>query len=480
MLHSLRFSMLLAMFAVAAVTIITITLFAGVTTRIGFSRYVQAGRQIREEQMQQIMLSFWQDNSETTSSNARRPAGTFFSDGNGLYFDSRSMRIFPIRLQDGNDFVITNDSSVKSVRLVSAPDGSTEIISDGRSIGSYTAEPMDELQLIPAQIDFMQSVNYGLLLAMGVAGLSAVVLTFILSRRIVQPVAQLTQAARMLESGDLDQRVRTSARGEIGELAHAFNAMAESLNKNETLRRNMVSDVAHELRTPLTNIRGYLEAIQDGVVDADTETIDMIYEEAINLNNIIQDLQELALAEAGQLRYSRDRVEVEDVIAQTVSMLKPSAQAKQIQLQIDLPYKLPAVYADEHRVSQIMRNLVSNAVKFTPDRGTITVSGASRMTDVEIRVNDTGHGISSEHIPLLFERFYRAEPSRNRATGGAGLGLAITRQLVEAMGGRIMVESEVGYGTTFSFTLPKYTAAHEEVHINPEHQALHRTALEIG
>lgn len=478
MFNKLRVSLLLAMFGVAAVAIITITVFAGLTTRIGFSRYVQADRELRANQTQQIVLTLWRDTVTNTAGFPHPPSGTFFTEGNGLYFDSRSLRIFPIALDDSNDFIITNDSGIQEMRLVAGPDGSTEIMRQGESVGSFSVEPLNEFQRIPAQIDFMQSVNYGLLLASGLAGLAAVALTFFLSRRIVQPVAELTRAAGHLEQGDLNQRVTVRASGEIAELAHAFNAMAESLSKNEQLRQNMVSDIAHELRTPLTNIRGYLEAIQDGIVAPERATIDLIYEEAIHLNNIIQDLQELALAESGQLRYIRSRMDLEDAIAQTVTMLKPSANAKNIKLSIDIPYKLPPVYADENRVGQIMRNLVSNAVKYTPEGGTVTVSGAAQMQDVIIRINDTGHGIQADHIPYLFERFYRADPSRNRATGGAGLGLAITRQLVEAMGGEIKVESTPGYGTTFSFTLPRFTNAHEEVHINPEHAAIHKALID--
>lgn len=469
MFSSLRFTILIAMLAVAAVAITTITVVAAMTTRAEFARYVAYGRELREEQTTQIVLTYWEDELIEAQTVSEPPVvdaeGNYLtgSDSSILYFNSESMRVFPVRRGTSNDFIITDDPTVAEIQFVTGPDGSTQIMNAGQPVGRFSVEPSNDITLMSAQINFMQSVNWGLLLAGGLAGLAAVVLTFVLSRRIVHPVAELTNAARELENGDLSQRVNAPLHGEIGKLAHAFNAMAETLSRTETARRNMVSDVAHELRSPLTNIRGYLEAIQDGILQPDRALIDLIYEEAILLNNIVQDLQELALAEAGQLRFTRREVQIEEIIEQTVALLQPTAQTQHIDLSYHIPYRLPPVYADPHRFSQVLRNLLTNAVKYTPAGGSVTVTAAAHMKEVEIRVTDTGSGIDAEHIPYLFERFYRADPSRSRITGGAGLGLAIARQFVEGMGGNIRVESEIGQGTTFTFTVQKYLHYHRDI-----------------
>jgi len=248
--------------------------------------------------------------------------------------------------------------------------------------------------------------------------------------------------------------VEVQSEDEIGELAQAFNAMADGLARLEELRRNMVSDVAHELRTPLSNIRGYLEAVRDGVVEPRPEVIASLYEEAMLLNRLVDDLQELSLAEAGQLRLERRPVAPADVVNKATEAARAQAAAKGIALQVDLPEGLPLVDVDSQRIGQVLGNLLSNALTHTPSGGKVVITAQARQSDVELRVGDTGEGISPEHLPYIFERFYRADKSRSRATGGTGLGLSIARQLVEAHGGRISVASQAGRGTTFTFTLP--------------------------
>jgi signal transduction histidine kinase len=262
-----------------------------------------------------------------------------------------------------------------------------------------------------------------------------------------------------MEQGDLNQRASIKTRGEIGALAHAFNTMADSLSRSEQLRRNLVSDVAHELRNPLMNIRGYLELLQDQVLEPTPETLASLYEETSLLNRLVADLQDLSLAEAGQLRLARQPISLEEVTSQAVQIVQPHLARKNLALRVYIPPDLPCVEADQERVAQILRNLLSNAIMHTSDHGEISITASLSESVVKISVQDSGVGIAPEHLPYLFERFYRADSSRARATGGTGLGLAIVKQVVQAHGGQISVESQPGKGTCFTFTLPAVPGA---------------------
>jgi signal transduction histidine kinase len=296
--------------------------------------------------------------------------------------------------------------------------------------------------------------NQTMLAAAAAAGGVALLLTVVLSRRIVSPVTALTLAAGRMARGELDQRVHVASSDEIGELGRAFNHMADSLNTSEQLRRQMVTDIAHELRTPLTNIRGYLEAVRDGVLPARPEVVDSLYEESMLLSRLVDDLQALALAEAGQLKLRMETCEPAAIIERSVAGLGPQT-ADESTVVVDVPAGLPPVRADPERVGQVLRNLLSNARQHTPPEGKVTIAARAVPGCVEVSVRDTGSGIAADHLPYVFERFYRADPARARSTGGAGLGLAIVKQLVEAHGGRIEVDSAPGAGTTFRFTLPQ-------------------------
>jgi signal transduction histidine kinase len=306
----------------------------------------------------------------------------------------------------------------------------------------------------PAEQGFLNSVNQQLLLSVAVAGAVALLLAWFLSRRILGPVEALTRAAGKMEKGDLAQRVDVRSRDEIGELGHAFNAMADGLTHLEQLRRNMVSDVAHELRTPLSNIRGYLEAVRDGVAHPDPALIDSLHEEAMLLTRLVEDLQELELAEAGQLKIVKQAVEPRDVLERVVHLFQPSAREKGIQLNVTLPATLPTVEVDAERLGQVLRNLLANAITHTPLGGRIEIAAIQQGKSVVVSVRDTGAGIPEEDLPFIFERFYRADHSRARSTGGAGLGLSIVKQLVELHGGRVWADSQEGEGSTFYLSLP--------------------------
>jgi signal transduction histidine kinase len=298
------------------------------------------------------------------------------------------------------------------------------------------------------------SINRFLLLGGSLAIVIALLLTFVLSRRMTSPIGALAKAARRLGRGDLSQRVQLQGEGEVAALAQAFNTMATDLEHAEQLRRNMVADVAHELRTPLSNIQGYLEAIHDRVIKPDAATIRSLSEETALLSRLVNELQELSLAEAGELKLVYQAEDITNLIKQAVTPWQPKVTAKEISLSLDLPDNLPLVSIDWQRVNQVLHNLLENAVAHTHKGGTISVAAITQGDWVVVSVSDTGEGIPAEDLPHIFERFYRVDKSRARATGGSGLGLTIAKRLVEAHGGTITVQSELAKGSRFSFTLP--------------------------
>jgi signal transduction histidine kinase len=327
------------------------------------------------------------------------------------------------------------------------------VVHGGATVGTLYVDFPDKVGGAGSEL-FLDPTNRILVTITLVAGLCAMLLIVGVSFRALAPVEVLTAAARRMEAGDLSQRVEVSSHDEIGDLAHAFNSMADGLTRLEELRRQMVTDVAHELRTPLSNIRGYLEALQDGVVEPDEGVINSIYEEAMLLNRLVDDLQELSLAEAGQLGLERRPTALVDVVDGAIEAASPQAAGEDLALSVVVPEGLPLVDIDPQRIGQVLRNLLCNAMTHTPPGGEIAITAHTRGRWVAVCVRDTGVGIAEEDLPYIFDRFYRADRSRARATGGAGLGLGIVKQLVEAHGGRIEVESVVGRGTQFTFTIP--------------------------
>ncbi|MBM3926189.1 MAG: HAMP domain-containing protein [SAR202 cluster bacterium] len=331
------------------------------------------------------------------------------------------------------------------------------IVNSGNQVGSLAIEPNQELALEPPLSRLASSINRSLVWTGIAALLAGVAMVFLVSQRILAPVKSLNTAALRLGRGDLTQRVPVEDHGDMGRLAQTFNVMAENLEKAEQQRRHMVADVAHELRTPLSNIRGYLEAVKDGVVQADAQTIDTIYQQVLHLSRLVEDLRLLALAEAGALKLDRQPESMEELMKKSVDAFSPRATAKGLTLTLDAASSLPLVSMDRTRISQVLSNLLDNAIFHTPEGGRVSVESVEAGGKVRVSVSDTGIGIPQEALAHIFDRFYRVDPSRARATGGAGLGLTIARQIVEAHGGSIGAESAPGLGSVFTFELPVIT-----------------------
>ncbi|MER5943613.1 HAMP domain-containing sensor histidine kinase [Streptomyces sp. NPDC001928] len=285
----------------------------------------------------------------------------------------------------------------------------------------------------------------GLVLAVTVAVTAAV------ATRLVRPLRALTEAAQ--QPPELHARVPVTTRDETGILAAAFNDLAERRERLEAQRKAMVSDVAHELRTPLTNIRGWLEVTRDGVVDPDPALLASLHEEALVLQRVIDDLQDLAAADAGTLRLHREPVRADELLDQVTAAHRVAADAAGVTLRTTVD-GTPWLDADPVRMRQALGNLVSNALRHTPAGGTVTLAARCDADDVVLDVTDTGTGIAPEDLPYVFDRFWRAEKSRSRRTGGSGLGLPIVRHLVAAHGGAVDAASEPGAGSVFTLRLP--------------------------
>ena len=281
----------------------------------------------------------------------------------------------------------------------------------------------------------------------------ALVLTFFLSRRVVAPVESLAKAAHLVAQRDFSARAEVGSRDEVGELALRFNSMVGELERTEELRRHMVADLAHELRTPLTNIRGYIEGISDGIIMPNPETLESMQGEVVLLTRLIEDLQDLALAESGRLQLQVKECDLGQTVRNAVAAFQQQAQVKAITLQVDAPDQV-VFQGDEGRISQIIRNLVSNAIAYTPSNGQVAIKSRIEGDEVVLVVKDDGPGIPPEDLPYVFERFYRVDKSRSRYTGGIGLGLTIARRLAEAHGGGISVTSQEGIGSEFRVVIP--------------------------
>jgi signal transduction histidine kinase len=302
---------------------------------------------------------------------------------------------------------------------------------------------------------FLNAVRNSLWLAALVAVLVGVALGFLFSWLITGPMRQLTLAARKVAAGDFSYRVPQKTDDEIGEVSDAFNTMAEQLEKKEKSRRQFLADIAHELRNPLSIVQGNLEAWLDGVITPAPDQVASVYDETVLLSRLVTDLRDLSLAEAGQLKLSQNATELGEFISAQISSVQSRCQEKRISINAEMPDGLPLVFIDRDRIRQVLHNLIDNALRYTRARGAIKI-GASYKTPklVTVSVSDSGSGIATEDLPHVFDHFYKADRSRQRGHGGAGIGLAMVKRLVELHGGTVWVESRKGKGSTFFFTLP--------------------------
>jgi signal transduction histidine kinase len=305
-----------------------------------------------------------------------------------------------------------------------------------------------------ASTRFLLEFWWQLLVAGAVAAAIALLVTRWLARGMTRPLRDMAAAARQMERGDYGQRVQTRSRDEVGQLAVAFNRMSGELESLERLRRDLVANVSHELKTPISALRAHLENLLDGVERPDAETMQVMLAQSDRLGRLVDQLLELSRLESGDVPMHRQSVALRPLVERVLSEIEVTRASHGVDLAEEVPGDLPPVYADPERVHQVLFNLLDNAVRFTPSGGRVTVTASRSNGAVGVAVADTGPGIAPEHLPRLFERFYRVDTARSRDDGGTGIGLAIARSVVEAHGGRIWAASDPGRGSTFTFELP--------------------------
>ncbi|ABY34108.1 MAG TPA: HAMP domain-containing protein [Chloroflexus aurantiacus] len=335
------------------------------------------------------------------------------------------------------------------------------IVVNNQQVGTLVISVIDTDEAFPVGNLNRRPLLLGMLSAG--AGLMAVllVLAAIFSRQISTPLRQISAAAHAIADGDHSSRVQTANVRELADLSASFNRMAEALQQADQQRRQLTADIAHELRTPLSIIKGRLEGIQDGVYEADAEQIEALLTEVALLERLINDLHLLALADAGQLPLYREVVSPQMLVNEAIRSFTPAANERNVRLSATIDDNLPDIEVDPQRIAQVLGNLIGNALRHTPAGGEVIVSAHRDESGIRFEVRDTGAGIDPADLPYIFDRFYKADRARSRSSGGAGLGLAIARRLVEAHGGQIWATSALQQGTTVSFRLPVSPTAPE-------------------
>lgn len=451
--------------ALAAVGLVAV--LANRATTRQFQVYVSQGRQARAARLAPELADYYSRQGswagvEEVLAGLEEATGAGRGQGRGTGAASSESRLL---LADGDGRVVADSAGEMVGQALSAETQAVgaPIEVEGQRVGTLlTLAPGEVHESL--EVQFVQEVNRSIWWAgLAAAGL-ALLLGLLLARQLTAPVRALTQAARHLAAGRLEDtegnavpQVQIRSGDEIGELGKAFNQMARSLARQETLRRNMMADIAHELRTPLSIIRSDVEALLDGVYEPTPQALASLHDETLMLGRLVDDLRALAQAEAGQLRLERRPVDLAELLEGVLTGFAAAAEAQGQALEMVLPQELPRVHADAQRVRQVVANLVSNALHHAPESGRVVISAAVPAGPqgsglVQVSVADDGPGIPSPELAHLFDRFWRGRGARAE---GSGLGLAIARELVRAHGGQIWAESGPGRGATFHFTLPQ-------------------------
>lgn len=448
---SLFFRLMGAFAVIIVVGVVVVSLVANQTTTSEFQQFMLRGQMVRAQDLTGELAAYyrargnWEDAKTILRGTSSGMTMGGMMGGDGLW------------LADANGIILASADDNRLGQTITTRERADgmPIHLDGQIIGILVTDPqmMHGMTDTAAQ-DFLVQVNRSILIAGLAAAAIALVLGFVLFRQITAPLNALASASDKIAVGDLSARAPVRGDDEIARVARSFNAMADHLARSETARRNMLADIAHELRNPIGVIQSHLEAMMDGIFPLNGEQLASLHDETIFISRLVGDLRELALADAGQLTLTLEPTNLRALIERTVAAVQPQANERQIALTTVFAESIPPVNLDAQRIEQVLRNLVSNALRYTPAHGSVSVKLVREGSLVRVEVRDTGTGIAPDALTHVFERFWRGDKSRSRAHGGTGLGLAIAKQLVEAHGGQIGVESVSAKGTQFWFTLP--------------------------
>src|SRR5687767_1984408 len=367
-------------------------------------------------------------------------------------------RYRPFVLTDQNGVVLVANDRYKAGDKMSASnvEQGVPITRNGKIVGVLVPISVP-FEGDPREVAFIDRTKTLLIYSALIGSVIALLLGIFLSRTLTRPIRELTQATHAVSEGDLSQQVPVRSSDELGELAQAFNKMSAELSRSINSRKQMTADIAHELRTPLSLILGHAEAVHDGVLPPTRENFEIIRDEAIRLEHLVNDLRILSLADAGELTINLQAIEPERLLQEVASLYQYQAQRKNITLDLEIPSPLPTIEMDPGRMTQVITNILDNALRHTPEGGRIILSGRPTKDRVEFSVQDSGPGLETEATARIFDRFYRTDSARQRGgdfPGGSGLGLAIAKSIVQAHGGQVSAQSEVGKGLKVIITLP--------------------------
>ncbi len=446
---SVALRLVLALFLSVAVAVGAVAVFTSLTATHEFERYISTGMERRAQTLVPEIEDYYASNNTMegveTLLSPGRGKGAQSGEGLGAGGDANLL----ITDATGRVLVADQGTSVGATLSSATLANGVPIVVNGETVGHLLAGKGAQ------EAELESRVRRAILYAGLIGGLVALGLGLLITQSVLRPLGALKAGTARVGQGDLEYRVPITTRDEIGEVAHQFNDMTERLEEQERLRQNMMADIAHELRTPLTVMQGHVEALRDGVFDLTPESMEPIHTQVLLLGRLVNDLRELALADAGRLRLEKTPLEPGPLTAKVVAGFQRSATEKGIALEDRIPPQACKVLADPQRLEQIVGNLLSNAIRHTPRGGRVTVSLADETPWVRLSVEDTGSGIAPEDLAHIFERFYRSDRSRNATSGGTGIGLAIAKQLVEAHGGTIQIESALAVGTTVTVRLPR-------------------------
>ena len=460
---SIRNKILTAFIIVIAVAVLAMAFTSRYYIDSVFTRYTSGYRTVITEQWEAFFRSYylrqgsWEGVEQLLTPRSRgrgmmpatQPAGQVRGGTHGLLPGDSLL------LADADGRVVLDSSGEMTGQTLSSSllDRGTPLLLEEQRIGTLIMEPQAVQAVQTLEEQFAHSLLRGVLWGGLIALLVGALLGFFLAGQVTRPLARLTASARQFARRDFSHRLQLRQKDEVGKLASAFNLMAESIEKNEKLRRNLLADVSHELRTPLTILQGNFEALQSGQAQPSPELLSSLYDEVLRLGRLVSDMEAINVAEAGQLPLDLQPVEISALLHRAAGAFQFEAEERGIQLQIEIEPGVTTWTLDEDRMVQVLINLLGNAFKFTPDAGRIALQAHRNQQQLVISVVDSGPGISPDDLPFIFERFYKV--SQGRGGGGSGLGLSIAKSFVEAHGGTIQAANLPSGGSVFSFSLPR-------------------------